>query len=447
MTDGPIQNREELGTTRARALALDCVEAGIEAAHPRRAVRSSVSLDDDELTVGGRTYELSGYDELLLVGGGKAAGPVARGLADVLGERLSGGTLVTTDPVSVPGVVSCEGGHPVPTEGGVAGAHRVLELADRADEGTLLLVALTGGGSALLTAPAEGIDLADIRAVTSAMLTAGAAVHGINAVRKHVSALKGGALARRAAPATVCTLLVSDVVGDDPGVVASGPTAPDDSTYADARDVLARHSIDAPAAVRDRLDAGVAGEVPETPGPGDPVFDRVTTHRLADGMTAIKAARETAASAGYQTLVLSSRLRGEAREVATVHAGVAEGCHATGTPVEPPAVLLSGGEVTVTVGGDGVGGPNTEFALASALELTTGGTTVAAVDTDGIDGCADAAGGLVDAGTVTDAREARAALAANDTASYLRERAGAVHTGPTGTTVNDLRVVVLTEGG
>ncbi|PSQ59235.1 MAG: glycerate kinase [Halobacteriales archaeon SW_9_67_25] len=438
-----VQNREELATTPARDLALDCVEAGVDAAHPRQVVRASVSLDGDRLTVEDATYDLSEYEDVLIVGGGKATGTVAAVLADVLCDRLTGGAIVTTDPVSIPGVETFEGGHPVPNEEGVAGARRVLELADAAGEETLLLAVITGGGSALMTAPAEGVGLADVRAVTDAMLDAGMEIHDINAVRKHVSAIKGGNLARRAAPASVPTLVFSDVVGNDLSVIASGPTVPDDATYADAVDALDRHGVDAPAAVRSHLEAGVASEIPETPDVSHPAFERVDTHVLADGMTALVAARDVADAAGYRTLTLSSRLRGEAREAAKVHAGVAEECHATGTPVEPPVVVLSGGELTVTVRGEGSGGPSTEFALASALELDEAGTTVAAVDTDGIDGHADAAGGLVDADTVSDAGEARAALDASDAGTYLREHAGAVMTGATGTNVNDLRVVVL----
>lgn len=438
-----IDNREELATTPARELALDCVEAGIEAAHPRQVVRSSVSLAGDRLTVADATYDLSAYEDILLVGGGKATGTVATVLADILGDRLTGGAIVTTESVSIPGVESFQGGHPVPNDEGVAGAHRVLELADAAGEETLLLAVITGGGSALMTAPAEGIELADTQSVTDAMLEAGMEIHDINAVRKHISAIKGGTLARRAAPASVCTLVFSDVVGNDLSVIASGPTVPDDSTYADAVDALDRHSVDAPPAVRDRLDAGAAGNRPETPDASHPAFDGTDTHVLADGMTAIRAARAVADEAGYRTLVLSSRLRGEAREAAKIHAGIAEECHATGMPVEPPAVVLSGGELTVTVRGEGSGGPSTEFALVSALETEEAGTTVAAVDTDGIDGHTDAAGGVVDAETVADASEARAALADSDAGTYLREHSSAVLTGPTGTNVNDLRVVVL----
>jgi hydroxypyruvate reductase len=442
MTDPIVDNRGDLATTPARELALDCIEAGIDAAHPRNVVRSAVSLSDGRLTVADATYDLDGYDEVLLLGGGKATGTVSEALADVLGDRLTGGSIVTDEPVSVPGLECFAGGHPVPTEAGVDGARRVLELARGADERTLVLAAITGGGSALMTAPAEGVGLADLRTVTDAMLSAGMEIDEINAVRKHLSAIKGGRLARAAAPATVATLVFSDVVGNDLGVIASGPTVPDDTTYADALAALDRYGVDVPESVRTHLEAGAAGDRPESPGDDDPAFDRVDAYVLADGATALGAAREVAEAAGRETLVLSSRLRGEAREVAKVHAGVAAECHATGTPVEPPAVVLSGGELTVTVRGDGAGGPSTEFALASGLEIEDA-TTVAAVDTDGIDGHAGVAGGLVDGDTVDDPDDARAALADSDAATYLRARNGAVLTGPTGTNVNDLRVVVL----
>jgi glycerate 2-kinase len=442
MTDH-VDNRAQLSGTPARDLALDCVEAGIEAAHPEQVVRTSVSLDGDRLTVEDATYDLGEYEEVLLVGGGKATGTVAAALAEVLGDRLTGGAVVTVDPGPLPGIETFEGGHPVPNEEGVAGARRVLELAEDAGEETLVLAAITGGGSALMTAPAEGVGLDDVQAVTDAMLDAGMEIHDINAVRKHISAIKGGRLARTADPATVVTLAFSDVVGNNLSVIASGPTAPDDSTYGDALAALDRHSVEAPGGVRSRLESGAAGDLPETPDSSDPAFERVRTHVLADGMTALAAAATVAEEAGYDPLVLSSRLRGEAREAAKVHAGIAEECHATGTPVDPPAVLLSGGELTVTVSGDGSGGPSTEFAVASALELDDDHTTVAAVDTDGIDGHADAAGGLVDGDSVGEAAAARDALDRSDAATYLREQNDAVVTGPTGTNVNDLRVVVL----
>jgi hydroxypyruvate reductase len=438
-----ISNRDAIAGSGARELALDCIEAGIAAAHPERVVRSSVSVTDDALSIGSETYDLDGYEHLLVLGGGKAAGAVVTALSSVLGDRLETGAIVTDGPVDVP-IEVFEGGHPVPDETGVEGARRVLELARAADEDTLVLAVITGGASALMTAPATGVELEDVRAVTDAMLEAGMAIDEINAVRKHLSSIKGGHLARAAAPATVVSLVFSDVVGNDLGVIASGPTAPDRSTFGDARSALQRYGVDPPESVGERLRRGVAGEVPETPDSGAPAFAGVSTHVLADGTTALEAAREVAEDAGYRTTLLSSRVRGEAREVATVHAAVAEECHATGSPVEPPAVVLSGGELTVTVRGDGTGGPSAEFALQAGLELAgTDGTTVAAVDTDGIDGASEAAGGIVDGETVEDAGAARAALANSDAASYLEAHDGAIATGPTGTNVNDLRVVVL----
>jgi hydroxypyruvate reductase len=316
-----------------------------------------------------------------------------------------------------------------------------------------VLAVITGGGSALLPAPAGNLSLADLQATTDALLESGAAIGEINAARKHCSALKGGRLGAVAAPATVATLVFSDVVGDDLGVIASGPTVLDPTTYADAVAVLDRYDLDVPAAVRDHLAAGAAGEIPETPG-ADADFGHVTTHLLANAWTAVDAAREVARERGYDPLVLSTRVRGEAREQGLAHVAVAEEVAATGTPVDPPAVVLSGGETTVTVRGEGDGGPNQEFALRAALELggggsdggSVGGPVLAAVDTDGRDGASDAAGALVDVGTVPDADAAdaaRAALADNDAGTYLDGRDALVRTGRTGTNVNDLRVVVI----
>ncbi|WP_129115777.1 glycerate kinase type-2 family protein [Halegenticoccus tardaugens] len=445
-----IRNADDLGGTDAREIALDCVEAGIEAATPERVVADSVSIDGDALSVAGDRYDLADFDRIVVVGGGKAAGGVARALESVLGDRLAGGVVVTTEPAETDRIDVVVGDHPVPSERGVAGARRVLDLAREADERALVLAAITGGASALLAAPAADVPLADLRATTDALLDSGADIHEINAVRKHLSAIKGGRLARAAAPATIVGLVLSDVVGDDLSVIASGPTAPDDSTYADARSVLDRYGIDAPRSVRERLERGANGEIEETPRADDPAFDRTTNHVLADGFTALDAARDAARERGYEVCVLSSRIRGEAREAAKTHVAVGEEALATGNPVSAPAVVLAGGETTVTVRGDGTGGPNQEFALAGAVELATGpfGTAdadaaLACVDTDGKDGSTDAAGALVDAKTVTDLGDARAALADNDAFSHLDGLNALIRTGPTGTNVNDLRVFVV----
>ncbi|WP_338738439.1 glycerate kinase type-2 family protein [Haloplanus salilacus] len=437
-----IDNEAALASTPARETALACLRAGIDAARPDRVVADSVRLDGDVLHVGDATYDLAGVDRIVVVGGGKAADGVATALEGVLGDRIDAGVVVTPDPGDGDRIDRVRGHHPVPSAEGVAGTDRIRDIVSDAGERTLVLAVITGGGSALLPAPAEGISLDDLRRTTDALLDAGAEIGDLNAVRKHLSTLKGGGLAQLAAPATVASLVFSDVVGNDLSVIASGPAAPDDSTYEEAFSVLDRYGVDPPAAVRDRLDRGAAGDLPETPGPDDPVFERVANHVLADAFTAIDAARSVARDRGYGTCVLSSSVRGEAREAALTHVAVAEEVTATGNPVDPPAVVLSGGETTATVRGDGVGGPNGEFALSAAVELPDS-ATLACVDTDGRDGSSDFAGAVVDGDTVSDTDAARRALADSDAFGHLGDRDAAVTTGPTGTNVNDLRVLVV----
>ncbi|MFB6354172.1 MAG: glycerate kinase [Halobacteriales archaeon] len=442
-----IRDADELGSSPARATALGCVEAGIEAAHPRQVVGDTVQLDGSSLVVGGTRYDLAGVERVVVLGGGKAAGSVAAALEAVIGERLDGGAVVCPEPVATDRVEVHLGDHPVPSQRSVDATRRVLELAEAADESTLVLAVVTGGGSALLAAPADGVELTALRSVTESLLDSGATIHEVNAVRKHLSAVKGGGLARAAAPARVVGLVFSDVVGDDLDVIASGPTAPDPTTYADAVEVLDRYGIDPPAAVRRRLEAGVAGDRPETADEDDPAFDRVANHVLANGFTALAGARAAAEERGYTACLLSASVRGEAREAARTMVAVGEEVRATGNPVAAPAVVLAGGECTVTVTGDGTGGPNQEFALSAGLELDLSDAALASVDTDGRDGSTDAAGAVVDASTVDDPAAARAALAENDAGSYLDGRDALVVTGATGTNVNDLRVLVVEPAG
>ncbi|MFW6003116.1 MAG: glycerate kinase type-2 family protein [Halanaeroarchaeum sp.] len=437
-----IRDRDDLATSRARDLALSCLQAGIDAAHPERVIRDAVAVDDGRLLVGDATYDLYPYRRILVLGGGNAAAHVADAVESVLGDRLDGGVVVTDDPVALDAVTVLPGDHPVPSERGIESTNQLLETARDLGEDTLVIGVITGGGSALMAAPAAGISLADLRETTDALLRSGATIHEINAVRKHCSAIKGGQLADALAPATVVSLVLSDVVGNDLDVIASGPMVPDRSTFEDALAVLEEYDVPVPDSVRDRLEAGAEGRISETPSVGDPIFDGVTTHVLADGFTALEAAAATVDDAGYDPVILSSRLEGEARDVGTTHAAIVDEMLATGHPVEPPAVLLSGGETTVSVTGDGRGGPNQEFALSAAIG--TDGGVVAAVDTDGIDGNSRAAGAILDAGTdVEDA--ARQALADHDVTPYLDARSSLVVTGPTGTNVNDLRVIVVPE--
>lgn len=438
-----FSNRDRHATDADRGTALDCIEAAIEGTAPGAATRDAVALADGTLAVGESTYDLEAYDDVVVVGAGKAAGGVARALESMLGDRIADGVVVTKHPVGTERVRCAVGDHPLPSERGVDATAELVETVRTADEGTLVLFVLTGGASALLAAPAGSLTVDDLRETTGSLLESGVPIGGINAVRKHLSAVKGGRLAREAAPATVCGIVLSDVVGNDRSTIGSGPTVPDETTFADARAVLDRHDVAVPEAVREHLQAEPAGE---TPGPADAAFDRVDHHLIADNATALTAAADAAAAAGYQPLVLTSRLRGEASEVGKALVSTGAEAAATGAPVEPPAVLLAGGECTVSVDGEGgLGGPNQELALSAALEGEP--VVLAAVDTDGEDGSSDAAGAIVDGTTVVDGdrERARQRLDASDAGTYLAEVGATIETGPTGTNVNDVVVMVVGE--
>ncbi|WP_336136091.1 glycerate kinase type-2 family protein [Natronomonas amylolytica] len=419
--------------TPARELALDCLRAGIEAANPETAVRRHCAVEDGTLRIRDAEYDLGAFDRILVLGGGKAADDLAVGLESLLGDRIDDGLVVTNEQTADPQRVTVRtGGHPTPDEDSVAGAEAVLEAAETADERTLVLAAITGGGSALLCAPAEGLSLDAVQRVTDRLLDAGAPIEDVNTVRRACSAIKGGGLAAAAAPATVVGLLVSDVVGDEPSVIASGPTVPAAVDPEAALAVLERYDVDAPD-----VEAWLAAADPES----EPSL-AVDNHVIASARDAIDAAVGVAREADSEPCLLSTRIEGEAREAGRFHAAVAAEAVESGNPVAPPAVLLSAGETTVTVTGDGTGGPNLEWALAAGLDAPEG-SVFAAVDTDGSDGSTDAAGAIVDAGTVDDEAAARRALADNDSYPFLDGRDALLRSGATGTNVNDLRVVVL----
>jgi len=342
-----------------------------------------------------------------------------------------------------------EGGHPVPDEAGERAAREILEAARALGEDDLLLVLVSGGGSALLTLPADGISMADMKAVTKDLLRCGADIREMNTVRKHLSAIQGGRLAA-ATRARVLALIVSDVTGDDPTHIASGPCAPDPGTFADARDILGRYSIEAPAAIRARLDAGVRGGIEETPKPGDALFSRVENRVIATAHGSLEAAAAVFRAAGIHAAILGDSITGEAREVAKVMAALAREVRAHGAPFKPPVALVSGGECTVTVRGErGRGGRCSEFLLALGLELDgMPGVHALAADTDGIDGSEDNAGALLAPGTLARARvagiDAKAVLAQNDSYGFFSALGDLVLTGPTRTNVNDYRVILIT---
>jgi hydroxypyruvate reductase len=410
-----------------------------------RAIFDSALAAGDVIPLVRRHLRLdSRHRRVLVLGCGKASAAMAAAAEAVLGDRISGGFVVVKDgcAVPVPKVEVTEAGHPVPDARGLAASARLLELARGAGEDDLVLFLVSGGGSALTPAPASPITLAEKQEVTRLLLASGATIGELNAVRKHLSRFKGGQLARAAAPASVLTLALSDVIGDPLDVIASGPTAPDPTTFADAREVLARRGLAGrvPASVAARLEAGLRGEIEETPKPGDRLFGRVTNAVIGNNALIADAAVAAATRLGYRPHLATRELQGEAREVA-------RDLVARARRLEPPACLIAGGETTVTVKGKGRGGRCQEFALAAALELLPADRmTVLAAGTDGTDGPTDAAGAIIDADSV--ARGTRAggdahrALADNDAYRFLAASRDLIVSGPTRTNLLDLYVVL-----
>lgn len=447
--------RPDVGSDARRACALDVLAAALDAVDPAEAVRRALRLDGDVLWAGGVPIDLGRYRRVLVIGGGKASASMTRAVEMILGERITAGVVNVKYGYTAPTarVEVREAGHPVPDAAGVAGTRAMLELLRDAGPDDLVLCLISGGGSALMTLPVEGVSLEDMQALTGALLRSGAPIQAINSVRKHLSQVQGGQLARLAYPATMVTLILSDVVGSPLDVIASGPTVPDTSTFADALDVIERYRIvdGVPPSIRHHLARGKAGEVPDTPKPGDPVLARVHNVIVADNARAAQAAAEHAEVLGLHTLLLSTYVEGEAREVAKVVAALAKEIAAYGRPVSCPACLILGGETTVTVRGQGRGGRNQELALAAALAIEgLDGLLIASLATDGTDGPTDAAGGLVDGTTVARGAalglSARAALDGNDAYPYLERVGDLLVTGPTNTNVNDLIGVFVFDG-
>ncbi len=411
-------------------------DAALAAADPQLALAEHIPA-----AVTGRT---------VVTGAGKAAAAMAQAFAARWPGPLEG-LVLTRYGHALPceRIEICEGGHPVPDAAGERAARRMIELAHQLGPDDQLVFLASGGGSALLTLPAPGLSLADKQAVTRALLRSGASIGEINTVRKHLSAIKGGRLAAAAAPAQIVTLAISDVPGDDPAVIASGPTVPDPTTFADARAVLAKYGIGEPRAVLRHLETAAE----ETPKPGDPVFARARFQLVASPQGALRAAAAAAMRQNVVPIVLSDRIEGEAREVARVHVALAlqlrAGEFRVGNDVvRPPAVLLSGGETTVTVAGAGRGGRNVEFLLALAVALNgAGDITALACDTDGIDGTENNAGAILYPESIARAAalgvSAKAALADNDGYGFFAALGDLVVTGPTLTNVNDFRAILV----
>jgi glycerate 2-kinase len=429
-------------------------QAALAAVEPGAAVRRQVQRQGERLVIGGRTYDLATVERIWVVGGGKAAVAMVAALYDILGERLTGGLVVTkygyagsrpgsrlaTGPVEI-----VEAGHPVPDEAGVCATRRMADLLAGATERDLALAVISGGGSALMTLPAAGLSLADLQGTTDLLLRSGASIVELNAVRKHLSQIKGGEMARLAGQARVAALILSDVVGDPLDAIASGPLSPDPTTFADAWAVLEWYGLveRVPRAVRERLRAGGVGHLPDTPKPGAALFERVHTLIVGSNRLAAEAAVEAARARGLNALLLSTFVEGEARQVARVAAALAREVAGYDRPARRPACLVWGGETTVTVRGEGKGGRNQELALAASLAMEgVEGVILVALGTDGTDGPTNAAGAVATGETVARARslglDPAAHLADNDAYPFFDALGDLIRTGPTGTNVNDL---------
>lgn len=434
--------------TELRRHAQTIWEASLDAASPSVCIPRLLQPTPEGFRVGGKDYPVKG--RLIVVGAGKAGSGMAHVVDGMFGGRISSGLVITKYGHSLPTeyIQVFEAGHPVPDESGVLAVEGMRELLHDLDRSDVVLCLISGGGSALLPSPAEGITLVEKQEVTTQLLRAGATITELNAVRKHLSAIKGGQLLAMTAPAQVVSLIMSDVIGDPLDYIASGPTAPDTSTFADARGIIDKYGIEVSDAIMDRLARGAAGEIPETPKKGDPLFDRVSNHIVANNRLLVESGAAKARELGFETMVLCSEIEGEARDIGRVFAAIAREIEGSHNPVKPPACILAAGETTVTVRGEGSGGRNQEMALAWALKMAgeSGPVCFASVASDGTDGPTDAAGGIVDAETCARAiqagRDPVRDLRDNNSYALLDAAGDLILTGPTQTNLMDIQILL-----
>lgn len=425
--------------------------AALAAVEPRAAVHRFVQRDGDTLRIGERAYDLRTIQRIVVVGAGKAGAPMASAVAEIVGDRISSGLVIVkegyaggdTGPIEI-----VEGGHPLPDARGVAAANRIAQMIGEAQQDDLVLALMSGGGSALLTLPVAGVTLDDKIALTEVLLRCGAPINEINTLRKHISQIKGGRLAELAAPANIAALILSDVIGSPLDVIASGPTVPDPTTFADAWQIIERYRIVAqvPQSIVDHLRRGVAGEIAETPKGGAAIFERVHNVVVGSNELAVLAAAAAAREAGYTPLVLTTYLQGEARIVGDVLAAIAREIALHDRPVAKPALIIAGGETTVTLRGDGLGGRNQELALGAVRGLAgLADTILVALATDGGDGPTDAAGAVVTGETLARAEQQNLDpddfLRRNDAYHFWAALDDLLLPGPTLTNVNDMTFV------
>ena len=431
--------------------------AAIKAVYPADSIRSCVSRKGDELIISQwkespSIINLRETRKIFVVGAGKATASMAEAIEEILGDRITTGIISVKEGYrgSLSGIVQREASHPVPDERGVMAAEEIFDLVSKAGKYDLIISLISGGGSALMPLPAQGITLEEKQIVTDLLLRAGSTIHEINSVRKHLSRIKGGLLARAAFPARVVNLVMSDVVGDDLDVIASGPLVPDRSSFNNVAKIVKKYSLSAklPDSVRIRIEKGLNGVFNENPKSDDVIFEKVENHIIASNIHALKAAEVMARKLGYNTLVLSSMIEGSASETAFWHSRILREIYVSSHPVSRPACILSGGETTVVVKGNGKGGRNMEFAMCAIPHIADlPNVVMSSIGTDGTDGPTDAAGAYITGETKDIILREGLSLDSfrdnNDSYSLFDRIGGLIKTGPTNTNVMDIRIMII----
>ena len=438
---------------KMRSDARSMFSAGLASVKPDAAIERFCRRTGDTLSCGKHQYDLSQIQRIFIVGAGKASAPMAAALERMLGQAVAGGVVNVKygHTAALNRVQLVEAGHPVPDLNGVMGTQAMIDICRGAGAQDLVIGVISGGGSALSPLPAPPLTLQDKQHTSQVLLDSGANIHEINAIRKHISAVKGGRLAQAAYPSPMLNLILSDVVGDDLDVIASGPAVPDRSTFGDCMRIINKYNLKGklPAAVLNRIEGGLRGEVEETPKAGTHFFRSTVNVVVGSNFEAVLAAKEKAVLLGYNTIILSSLMVGETREIALAHTAIAKEIRHSGNPAPVPACIISGGETTVTIRGSGLGGRNQEFALAALAEIDgLKNTVILSAGTDGNDGPTDAAGAIVDHQTAQRARDLGidpdVYLADNDAYHFFESLSDLFITGPTNTNVMDLRIMLVT---
>lgn len=437
---------------KLRSDARAIFDAGLKAVDPINAVKNHVKRDGNTLKVQHREYDIGAYENIYVIGMGKAAASMAKAVEDILGDQLTSGIVNVKYGHTVPlnKIKTNEASHPVPDDAGLKGSQEIIDLVNKSGEKDLVICLISGGGSALLPLPAGNLTLEDKQTITKSLLECGANIHEINSIRKQISGVKGGRLAEHIYPSTLISLILSDVIGDDLDVIASGPTVADTHTFHDCKNIIQKYKLDqrVPKSAIEYIEKGCDGKIEGTPKADSPIFNRTQNAIVGSNILAVSAAKEKAEELGYNSLTLSTFIHGETEEVAKVHTAIAKEIVSSGNPINKPACIISGGETTVTIEGNGEGGRNQEFVLAAAIDIEgLHNTIILSGGTDGNDGPTDAAGAIADGNTISRANElgldAYKYLCENNSYNYFKPLGDLLMTGPTNTNVMDLRIILV----